>query len=69
LEERPDILATEPAGRRLESLIEDVLVMDAGLDAFLAESAREAGVSLDELVATDENLYLEYRTPRGNVLP
>lgn len=69
LEQIPRVLELEPGGRRLESLIDDVLVVDAGLDAFLAESAAEAGVSLDELVATDENLYLEYRTPRGNVLP
>jgi spermidine synthase len=69
LEERPDVLATEPHGRKLASLIEDVLVVDAGLDAFLDESAAEAGISRDELLATDENLYLEYRTPRGNVLP
>jgi spermidine synthase len=69
LEQRPDVLATEPGGRRLEELVDDVLVMDDALDAFLEESAREAGVKLDDLVATDENLYLEYQTPRGNVLP
>ena len=69
LEQIPRLLQLEPGGRRLESLVQDVLVMDAGLDAFLAESAAEAGATLDELVATDENLYLEYRTPRGNVLP
>jgi spermidine synthase len=69
LEQLPDILATEPNGRKLESLIDDALVVDAALDAFLEESAKQAGVPLSELVATDENLYLEYRTPRGNVLP
>jgi spermidine synthase len=69
LEQRPDVLETEPHGRKLASLIEDVLVVDAGLDAFLDESAADAGVSRDELLATDENLYLEYRTPLGNVLP
>jgi len=69
LERIPRVLELEPGGRRLESLIDDVLVLDEGLDAFLAESAAQAGVSLDDLVATDENLYLEYRTPRGNVLP
>jgi spermidine synthase len=69
LEALPDVLATEPAGRKLTALIEDVLVVDAGLDAFLEESAQQAGVPREELVATDENLYLEYRTPRGNVLP
>jgi len=69
LEARPEIQATLPRGRPLDSLIEDVLALDAGLDGFLAESAREAGIPREALVATDENLYLEYRTPRGNVLP
>ena len=69
LEERPDVLATEPGGRKLASLTEDVLLVDASLDAFLDESATLAGVPRDELIATDENLYLEYRTPRGNILP
>ena len=40
-----------------------------GLDAFVAEAAAQAGKRPDELVSTDDNLYLEYATPRGNVLP
>jgi spermidine synthase len=69
LQARPEIAATTPGGRPLLNLLDDVLVAGPDLDAFLEDSAREAGVPLDDLVSTDGNLYLEYRTPRGNVLP
>jgi spermidine synthase len=51
------------------NLLDDVLVADGDLDRFLADSAHDAGAPLTELVSTDGNLYLEYATPRGNVLP
>ena len=69
LEKIPAVRETEPLGRPLLELTEDILVMNEGLDAFLEECAREAGEPVDELISTDENLYLEYATPRGNVLP
>jgi spermidine synthase len=50
-------------------LLDDVLLVDGDLDRFLEDSAREAGQPLAELISTDGNLYLEYATPRGNVLP
>jgi spermidine synthase len=34
------------------------------LDRFIDDSATDGG----PIVSTDENLYLEYATPRGNVL-
>jgi spermidine synthase len=55
--------------RSLRTLGVDVLATGAGLDAFIAEVAAEVGVPVEELVSTDDNLYLEYATPRGNVLP
>jgi spermidine synthase len=55
--------------RPLASLGADVLATHEGLDAFVAEVAAESGVAVDALVSTDDNLYLEYATPRGNVLP
>lgn len=55
--------------RPLKNLVDDILVTTAGLDAFIAEVAAEHGKSVDQLVSTDDNLYLEYATPRGNVLP
>jgi spermidine synthase len=69
LQLRPEVAAKVPGGRPLMDLLADVLVVDADLDRFLENSAREAGQPLSELVSTDGNLYLEYATPRGNVLP
>ncbi len=65
--------AMEPGGaiirRNLLSLIDDALLVDADLDRFLESAAQAAQVPLEELVSHDDNLYLEYATPRGNVLP
>jgi len=69
LERHPAVLANTPGERPLMSLLDDVLVVDADLDRFLQDSANEAGQPLSELISTDSNLYLEYATPRGNVLP
>jgi len=54
--------------RPLKSLVGDVIASGEGLDAFVNEAASGAGVGSSELVSTDDNLYLEYSTPRGNVL-
>ncbi len=69
LEQTPRVAATIPGQRPLLELLDDALLMDAGLDHFLADSALKAGEPVNELVSTDSNLYLEYATPRGNVLP
>jgi spermidine synthase len=69
LQQRPQVHEVLPYGRALEALVDDVLVLDEGIDSFLTASAREAGESLAGWVSTDENTYLEYATPRGNVLP
>ncbi|NUP05967.1 MAG: fused MFS/spermidine synthase [Polyangiaceae bacterium] len=55
--------------RPLKNLVDDVLVTTEGLDAFIEEVAKENGKRPSDLVSTDDNLYLEYATPRGNVLP
>jgi spermidine synthase len=65
----PVMADTLPNGRPLDVLTEDILAMDDGLDRFIEDSAREAGKSARDLVSTDDNLLLEYETPRGNVLP
>ncbi|HYJ09685.1 MAG TPA: fused MFS/spermidine synthase [Polyangiaceae bacterium] len=69
LQSQPAVLATTPGHKPLMELLDDVLVAGADLDRFLEDSARASGVPLSELVSTDGNLYLEYATPRGNVLP
>ena len=69
LQDRPEVMAVTPGARPLMDLLTDILVTGADLDRFLADSARDAGEPLSDLVSTDGNLYLEYATPRGNVLP
>jgi spermidine synthase len=53
----------------LASLFGSVLVETSGLDRFIADAARDAREPVDALVSTDDNMRLEYATPRGNVLP
>jgi spermidine synthase len=65
----PAFRAVLPDERRLADLTEDILVLDRGLDAFLTAKAEQAGIGREDLVSTDHSLYLEYATPRGNVLP
>jgi spermidine synthase len=69
LEARPALRAVLPFDRALAELTNDILTLDHGLDAFLARAAAEVGKTRQTLVSTDQNLYLEYATPRGNVLP
>jgi spermidine synthase len=69
LEATPAMSTVLPRDRRLDELLGDVLAEGAGLDRFLEETAEQANVPLGELVSTDQSLYLEYATPRGNVLP
>jgi spermidine synthase len=69
LEARPEIKRVLPDERHLTELTGDILALDTGLDAFLAAMAQAAGVKPSDLVSTDQSLYLEYATPRGNVLP
>ena len=71
--ERAGTLAARPAvaalldGASLAALGGDLLVMDEALDRFVADSAREARMTIEELWSTDDNLYLEYATPKNNV--
>jgi len=69
LEARPEIARVLSDERHLADLLGDILAVDSELDAFLDESASLAGVDRAALVSTDQSLYLEYATPRGNVLP
>jgi len=69
LEQTPQVAATIPHARPLLELFDDVLVSDVGLDQFLAHVALAAGEPVEQMISTDGNLYLEYATPHGNVLP
>ena len=63
---RPSIAALLD-GADLGDLAGDLLVVDDALDRFVADSAREANLPVDALWSTDDNLYLEYATPKNNV--
>lgn len=60
LAERPAIQATT-SGLHLEDLLGELVASGEELDRFV----RESDVSI---LSTDDNLYLEYATPKGNVL-
>jgi spermidine synthase len=69
LSNRAGFASVLPDGRGLDELVSDVLVTDASLDAYLEDVARAYPLPASRLISTDDNLFLEYRTPRGNVLP
>jgi spermidine synthase len=64
LSDRPSIRHTLGDAATLEELMERLLVSGADLDRFIAENTAGA----ETLVSTDDNMYLEYATPKGNVL-
>jgi spermidine synthase len=37
------------------------------IDRFLDEAAERSGVDLSALISTDDNIFIEYATPRTNV--
>ncbi|WP_437275607.1 fused MFS/spermidine synthase [Sorangium sp. So ce375] len=64
LDARPSLQATL-AGARLEELLDALVTSGDDLDRFVADAAEDGG----PILSTDDNLYLEYATPKGNVLP
>ncbi len=64
LSARPFIRQTLGRGQNLVQLIDRLLVSGEELDRFVRDSASDGG----PIVSTDENLYLEYATPKGNVM-
>lgn len=53
----------------LATLYRAMLLGPTGVDRFIESVARELGVDWSSLISTDDNLLLEYSTPRGNVRP
>jgi predicted membrane-bound spermidine synthase len=51
----------------VQKLLERRLLTPEGVNRLLVEAERN-GIDLPNLVSTDDNLFLEYSTPRGNVL-
>jgi spermidine synthase len=67
MQRRPEVARLLVEGTSLADLAADMLVSEEALDRFIAESASEASILPAALVSTDDNLYLEYATPRNNV--
>ncbi|WP_437574372.1 fused MFS/spermidine synthase [Sorangium sp. So ce887] len=64
LDARPALRATL-AGARLADLLDDLVTSGDDLDRLITDAAEDGG----PILSTDDNLYLEYATPKGNVLP
>lgn len=64
LEGRP-MLKMTLAGKRMTDLFDELLASEEDLDRFVRET-EAAGDAVP--TSTDDNLYLEYATPKGNVL-
>lgn len=64
LEERPALQATL-SGKRMVDLFDELYASGEDLDRFVAQAE---GHGSTVPVSTDDNLYLEYATPKGNVL-
>ena len=64
LEDRPAIRATLDHPH-LSDLLAEMIASDDDLDRLVADVEDADG---DAPVSTDDNLYLEYATPKGNVL-
>src|SRR5262249_34546737 len=54
-------------GRHLVDFVRTILLDEKGIDAFVGDVADDHGIPTTALVSTDENLVLEYETPKANV--
>ncbi|MBK8255503.1 MAG: fused MFS/spermidine synthase [Polyangiaceae bacterium] len=59
-----DRLKATLAGKRLVDTIDELVTSGEDLDRFVKDSESDGG----PILSTDDNLYLEYATPKGNVL-
>jgi spermidine synthase len=66
LERVPGVQANLGEGRLADAMADAVLA-DETLDRFVDDVAREEGSRREALISTDDNLRLEYATPRNNV--
>jgi hypothetical protein len=51
----------------LNGVLRGRMLTPDGLDRLIADYRNETKQSLLQLTSTDDNLYLEYSTPRGNI--
>lgn len=62
--DRLDAIRATTGGRRLDELLSEMIASGPELDRLVSEQPGAA----EQIVSTDDNLYLEYETPKGNVL-
>ncbi len=62
--EESEALRKTLGGDRLVDTLSELVTSEEDLDRFVKESEADGG----PIVSTDDNLYLEYATPKGNVL-
>jgi spermidine synthase len=61
------VLSQEPLRAAPGADLGDLWLLDDTLDTFVDEVCREGGLTREQLVSTDDNLRLEYATPRNNI--
>jgi spermidine synthase len=66
LEDVGYVRATLEGGHLLD-VVKKIVIDDKGIDTFLAETSERSGEGLLDLVSTDDNMLLEYATPKTNV--
>jgi spermidine synthase len=61
------VLGAQPLRARPDADLDGLVFADEGLDAFVDEVCAREGTTRERLVSTDDNLRLEYSTPRNNI--
>jgi len=61
------VLSMAPLRTRDDARLDDLVLADDSMDAFVDDVCKRNGLSRASLVSTDDNLRLEYATPRNNV--
>jgi spermidine synthase len=68
LEDAPRLKATIGLfNAGLDGVLRGRMLTPDGLDRLIADYRNDTGLAPSELVSTDDNLFLEYSTPKGNV--
>jgi spermidine synthase len=61
------VVSHEPLRPRAHTDFADLVFADDSMDAFVDDVCRQLGVSREGILSTDDDLRLEYATPRNNV--
>ena len=61
------VVSAEPLRAHPDADLGDLVLADETMDDFIADACERDGVARESLISTDDNLRLEYATPRNNV--